>query len=304
MNTIVIIGANGFLGMSLASYYSKKRSQVLALIPRGFTYGGLKKLNNVDCQEFDFETLSEMTAKCTGTPTIVYHLAWAGVSSAKKNEFDTQLLNIEFAIKAIDFAKKNGIKRVLFPGSASEYSCGNGVIDGKQVPAPSDIYSATKVAVRYITQVYAKQRDVDTLWTSITSIYGPGRNDDNLITYCIKTLLKGEKPLFTGLEQIWDYIYIDDLVKALAAVGESGKPDKIYPIGSGVSMKMSDYVKVIRDKINPELPIGIGSLPYKNKIIDNQRININELTLDTGFVPQVSFEEGIEKTIMYFRNIM
>ena len=204
----------------------------------------------------------------------------------------------------IDFAITNHIRRVLFPGSASEYACGHGIVDGKQVPAPSDIYSAAKVANRYVCQVYARQRNVETLWTAITSIYGPGRNDNNLITYAIKSLLFAEKPSFTGLEQVWDYIYIDDLVSALAAVGERGKADKIYPIGSGVSMKMSAYIEIIRDLIDPDLPVGIGDLPYKNKVIDNQIMDIRDLTDDTGFVPKVSFEDGIRQTITYFKNHM
>ena len=127
-----------------------------------------------------------------------------------------------YGLSVLQLAGRNGIKRIVIPGSASEYACGSGVIDGKGMPSPSDMYSASKVATKYICQTFAKQQGLELIWTAITSIYGPGRNDNNLITYAIKSLLKGEKPSFTKLEQKWDYLYIDDLIDALIATGEKG----------------------------------------------------------------------------------
>ena len=151
-------------------------------------------------------------------------------------------------------------------------------------------------------QTYGRQNGISLIWAVITSIYGPGRNDDNLITYCIKTLLKGEKPSFTGLEQQWDYLYIDDLIDALVAVGEKGIGGKTYPIGSGENKQIVEYVKIIRDMIDPTLPLGIGDIPYKNKTIDNQILDISELNEDTGFTARYSFESGIKLTIDYYKN--
>lgn len=99
----------------------------------------------------------------------------------------------------MEFAHRNGISRVIFPGSASEYACGNEVINGRNIPSPSDLYSASKVATKFLCQTYARQNGISLIWAVITSIYGPGRNDENLITYCIKTLLKGENHLLQGL---------------------------------------------------------------------------------------------------------
>lgn len=202
----------------------------------------------------------------------------------------------------MEWAKQNGIKRIIVPGSASEVSCGQGIITGNEIPAPSDIYSACKVATRYVCQTYARQHNLEFIWTLITSIYGPGRHDNNLITYSIQKLLKEEKPSYTKLEQQWDYLYIEDLVDALVALGEKGKSGKIYPIGSGNHQQISQYVYLLRDKINPSLPLGIGDYPYKNPDkIDNQVLDISSIKDDTGFEPKFDFETGIEETINYFR---
>lgn len=300
----IITGANGFIGSHLALHLATQGYHVVALVAKGFPYDFLQNKDNITCIEFTFDDLSSLNgnSEILGA-SMIYHMAWAGVSTTFKNEALTQAQNILYGIRLLEFADQNNIRRVIVPGSASEYACGQGVINGHNIPAPSDLYSASKVATRYVCQTYAHQHNIDFIWTAITSIYGPGRNDNNLISYAIKTLLKGEKPSFTGLEQQWDYLYIDDLMSALQAIGEKGKDGKIYPIGSGEHQQMCEYVKVLRDKIDPSLPLGIGDMPYKNKTIDNQILDISELKADTGFCPKYTFVQGIDLTINYFKNL-
>ena len=147
----------------------------------------------------------------------------------------------------------------------------------------------------------SRQTGISLIWTLITSIYGPGRDDNNLLSYAIKTLLKGEKPSFTRLEQQWDYLYIDDLMGALFALGNKGVGGKVYPIGSGEHRQMREYVEIIRRLINPNAELGIGDLPYKTAQIDNQIMDISELIRDTSFSRRYSFEQGIQKTIDFFK---
>lgn len=303
MDKVLVIGANGFLGSYLSKKLASEGFEVVAFVAKGWDYSFIEGISHIQCLEFELETLAELDnhPALQGIDTI-YHMAWVGVSTTFKNEAETQAKNILYGLSVLEFADRHGIRRVIVPGSASEYACGQGIITGENEPAPSDLYSASKVATRFLCQTYAKQHDIDFIWTAITSIYGPGRNDNNLITYTIKTLLNGEKPSFTGLEQQWDYLYIDDLIDALITIGRKGKGGKIYPIGSGNHRQMNEYVKIIRDAINPSLPLGIGDLPYKNKTIDNQILDISSLREDTGFQPKYSFEEGIKKTIDYFRH--
>lgn len=303
MKKIMVIGANGFLGSNLSKKLASEGVEVVALVAKGWDYSSIQGIDHIQCVEFELETLSDLDNQTflIGVDTI-YHMAWAGVSTTLKNEAETQAKNILYGLSVLEFAKRHGINRIIVPGSASEYACGKGIINGKNESAPSDLYSASKVATRFLCQTYARQHNMELIWTAITSIYGPGRNDNNLITYAIKTLLKGEKPSFTGLEQQWDYLYIDDLIDALIAIGYKGKGGKIYPIGSGEHRQMNEYVKIIRDAINPSLPLGIGDLPYKNKTIDNQILDISSLQKDTGFQPKYTFEQGIKNTIDYFKN--
>lgn len=301
MQNVIVIGANGFLGSHLALRLATEGKQVLALIFEGTGYGLLTEQEHIQCKEFTFDNLLDLSFDGYDT---IFHMAWAGVSTTYKNEAMTQAQNILYGLKVMEFAEANNIKKVVVPGSAAEVSCGQGAITGNETPAPSDLYSASKVATRFVCQTYARQHNIDLVWTLITSIYGPGRNDNNLITYAIRTLLKKEKPSFTGLEQQWDYLYIDDLISALIALGEKGVAGKVYPIGSGVHRQMQEYVDTIHNLIDPNLPIGIGELPYKNpNKIDNQVMDITMLNNDTGFTAEYDFDRGISIVIDYYKQI-
>ena len=296
MKRVIVLGANGYLGTKLSLSLSERGYEVIAFVDQRFPYDTLKNNQSVITYEFSLDNVDSITdeAQFINVDTL-YHFAWAGVNATLRSDVVTQAQNILYGLKVLKFAELNGITKIIVPGSAAEVGCAQGVITGKELPAPSDMYSAAKVATRFVCQTYARQHGIGLIWTLITSIYGPGRDDNNLLTYTIKSLLKGDKPSTTKLEQEWDYLYIDDLMDALISLGEKGVCGKVYPIGSGVHRKMREYVEMIRNIINPSLPVGIGDIPYKNETIDNQVLDISELVRDTGFKASVDFEIGIKK---------
>lgn len=303
MNKVIVLGANGYIGSRLSLLLAERGYNVVALVDKRFDYSHLSGVDQLQIVEFQLEDLKGLYGKpCFEGVDTLFHMAWSAVNAKLRNDAEEQVKNIIFGLRVLEFAEHQGIKRVIVPGSAAEVSCGDGVITGKEVPAPSDMYSSAKVATRYICQTYARQHQIDLIWMLITSIYGTNRNDDNLITYTIQSLLDGEMPQFTGLEQKWDYLHIDDLVSALAELGEKGIGGKVYPVGSGEFKTLKEYVEIIRDIINPKLPLEIGVLPYKNpNKIDNQVLDISELQGDTGFTPQRSFMEGISEVINEYK---
>lgn len=301
MKRALILGANGFLGTNLTKHLLEQGVEVCALVQKGRSYSNIFQNRNVKVIEFEFESIFDIIDKVGEDYDVLYHLAWHGVSTTHKNDILIQTQNIQFSINIIDFASFLKVKKLVFPGSASEYGCSNETINGANTPSPTDIYSAVKLSVRYICGIYAKQKNIDIIWASISSVYGPGRDDNNLITYTINSLLLKKTPQFTKLEQKWDYIYISDLAKALYLIGVFGESGKNYPLGYGASQTLREYVEIIRNLIDPNLPVDIGKIPYKNSVIDNQVLDISELFKDTGFVPEFSFEKGIKETIEYYK---
>lgn len=104
------------------------------------------------------------------------------------------------------------------------------------------------------------------------------------------------------LTQMWDFLYVGEVARALRLIGEKGCYGKTYGIGSGVYRQLKDYIVKIRDIINPDLMLGIGEIPSLSDKAVSSCVNIYELVKDTGFEPEVSFEEGIERTISFYKS--
>lgn len=303
MRKVLIIGANGFLGNELTRYLLEKDIEIVAFVPTGFDYSNVSCLPGVICVEFTFGSLESLDQiePVKGIDTI-YNMAWIGVNAKDRNNAPLQLSNVKCNLEVAEYAKRNGISRLVVPGSAAQYACSGRVIDGTGSPAPSDMYSAAKVATYYYLSTYCSLNGLELIWSLVTSIYGTGRDDNNLLSYVIKSFLKGEKPLTTNLEQRWDYLHVDDLITALYLLGQKGIGGKIYPIGSGESKTLREYVEIIRDTMKSNIQIGFGDIPYKNSKIDNQVLDISAIRNDTGFMPMHTFEEGIKDTITFFQN--
>ena len=86
-------------------------------------------------------------------------------------------------------------------------------------------------------------------------------------------------------------------------MAEKGISGKTYVVGSGQCHSLADYIEIMTDKVkeltNRTPDVGMGDLPYGEKQVMMLCADITELTLDTGFAPEVLFAEGIEETIRY-----
>ena len=174
----------------------------------------------------------------------------------------------------------------------------------KTPPSPQNAYGAAKVAARFLCESLCKELKIPYIYAVATGIYASDRRDDNVIYYTISKLLKREKPSLTKLEQLWDYVHIDDAVEALYLISTKGKDGAFYSIGHGDNWALANYIYKIRDIIDPSLPLGIGEVPYKGRsgVLPCSCVDLTDLCHDTGFVPRVSFEEGITRVIEAVKN--
>ena len=117
----------------------------------------------------------------------------------------------------------------------------------------------------------------------------------------IGKLLKHERPEFTKGEQQWDYLYSEDAALAMCLLGEKGIDGKIYCIGGGTVRPLYEYIQMIRDNIDKDAELGLGDIEYGKDQVMYLCADITDLKQDVGFLPEYTFEEGIKKTIEWYK---
>lgn len=301
MNKAIVTGATGFIGSWLVKELIQNNVEVFAIVRNVVSHSD-EVFDNDLVHQVEMANLDSYYRDMENAE-VFFHLAWGGVSSELKNDWDIQMNNIDLSVRMLDLAKKLNVGKFIATGTVAEYSFCEDVMDVYAKQTPNDMYGAAKTATHYLLEVRARLIGIPFIWAVVPSTFGEGRRDKNIITYTITTLLKGEKPKFGYLTQMWDFLYVSEVVRALRFIGEKGKADKIYGIGSGIYRPLREYIEIIRDEINPGLELGIGDVPSYSEKVFSSCVSIKELSADTGFVPQVPFEEGIRKTIKYFMEI-
>lgn len=303
MERIIITGPTGAIGIALIRQCIQEGTEVYAVCRKNSKrIKRIPKHTRVHIREYDLDELKDISSSDIPKCDVFYNLGWDGTTGESRNDMSLQLKNVQYTLDAVRTAERLGCKAFIGAGSQAEYGRAEGKLNESTPAFPENGYGMAKLCAGQMSRIECNKRGIKHIWTRILSVYGPYDNESSMIVQTIQKLLQGEKPVFTKAEQLWDYIYCEDAARALFLLGESGKGNKIYCIGSGNAHKLVDYIYILRNQINPEFPLGIGELPYGKKQVMYLCADIKDLQEDTGFQPKVSFEEGIRNTIIWQRN--
>ena len=297
----VISGATGSIGMALIGALIEREIPVLVLCradsARGAQIPDHPLITKATCSLSDMATFACPEGE---RYDVFYHFAWAGTTGEARNDMTLQNENVRYTLDAVALAKRLGCHTFIGAGSQAEYGRVEGRLTADTPTFPENGYGMAKLCAGQMSRVVCEQQGMRHIWVRILSVYGPYDGPNSMVTSTIRKLRAGEKPSFTAGEQIWDYMYSGDAAAALIALAERGKDGKVYCLGSGQPRPLKDYILAIRDAAAPGAPLGLGEVPYAPKQVMYLCADISDLTGDTGFVPEVSFEEGIRRTVAWY----
>lgn len=251
--------------------------------------------------ECDLKDLNSI--KISGQYDAFFHFGWDGTYGQSRNDACLQDLNIKCTLDAVNLAAKSGCKVFVGAGSQAEYGRVTGKLSADTPVNPETGYGIAKYAACKLSRILCGQLGIRHCWARIVSLYGRGDNDYTMMMSCIRSFLYGKKMSFTKGEQMWDYLNCDDAGEAFYLIAEKGHDGAVYPLGSGKANKLADYITTVRNLLNPAMPTGLGELAYPQGQVMNLCADIGQLTVDTGFVPKISFEQGVRNTVDWIKEV-
>lgn len=287
---VIITGATGFIGVTLCKEMLDKGYNVTAIVrPNSQKKDRLPKVVNII--ELSLDKLNELQGKYD----LFYHLAWNGSSGNDRDDFEMQYSNIKYTAEAIRAAKRCGCKKFIGAGSQAEYGLVSGMANEEAtVPNPFMMYGAAKLASYSMGKVLSEQLNISFIWARIYSVYGALQNEGTLISYVVKTLKEGRAPELSSCENMWDFMHVSDCASALRVIGEKENSRGLYNISTGKPKLLKQFVKEIRDIVNPNVQLRFGGIKTDMKKSFWLEPDVNKLK-KCGFECKYDFKEGLNK---------
>lgn len=167
--------------------------------------------------------------------------------------------------------------------------------------APNSPYSASKTGADCLVRAFFETYHLPTVITRCSNNYGPFQVEEKFIPVILKSALRDQQiPVYGNGMNIRDWIYVDDHNDGVWSVFTKGKAGEIYNLGGASEKANLDLTKIILKKINK--PESLISFVTDRKGHDfRYAINFSKTKNELNWEPKVTFEEGMDKTIHWYR---
>ena len=293
---ILVTGAGGFVGAAVVKAAIAAGHEVIALV-RNETSRLTPIANRISLQRVDLaDTAAVGALLASARPEVVIHSAWEGVGGALRNG-DMQLDNIRTTVALADAAIAAGARKFVGIGSQAEYGRYDRRIVETDLPQPTMLYGAAKLAACHLAGQRCREAGVDFAWLRLFSVYGPGDNANWLIPSTAASLVRGNAPQCTAGTQKWDYLHIDDVAEGVLAAATTSGATGVFNLSSGDPVPVRTIVEMLRDVAAPGLDLAFGDIPFGPDQIMHLEGDSSRLRAATGWSVTVPFGEGLRQVV-------
>jgi nucleoside-diphosphate-sugar epimerase len=310
MARYLITGCAGFIGSSLTE----------ALVNRGDTVRGLDNFetgkrenlstfrDRIEFIECDLRNAAEVAEACQDVDFIFHVAALPSVPRSVKDPRTSHTANIDGTFNLLEGARAAGVKRIVYSASSSAYGNQPGFPRREtMVPMPIAPYPVQKLAGEFYMKCYWQVYGLETVCLRYFNIFGPRQVPDSpysgVMAKFTLQMMRGERPtIFGDGEQGRDFTYIDNAVSAnllaMAAPSEN-IAGRVFNIACGERHSLNKTFRVLAELLDfKEQPL-YG--PPRTGDIRDSLADITAAREAFGYHPAVSFEEGLRRTVEWYK---
>jgi UDP-glucose 4-epimerase len=299
----LVTGVAGFIGSTLAERLLEQGADVLGLDCFTDYYPRATKERNLggllDQPQFRFVETSirdaDLDSLLAGRSHVFHLAAQAGVRKSWGRDFAVYTVNnIEATQVLLEAAcRARGLERFVYASSSSVYGDNTPIpMRENMLPQPVSPYGVSKLAAEQLCYLYFANFRVPTVSLRYFTVYGPRQRPDMGFHKFLRATLKGEPiTVYGDGEQTRDFTFVTDAVAATIAAGTRGIPGRVYNIGGGSRVSVSEIIDII-GRVSGRRPLVVREPDQKG----DMRHTFAETGLarsDLGFQPMVGLEEGL-----------
>jgi len=307
----LITGIGGFIGSSLARELLRRGEKVRGV--DNFSTGRRENLTEIlgqiDFREADILDLDAMKSACAGVDFVLHQAAIPSVPKSVLDPIGSNRANVDGTVNVLVAARDAKVKRVVYAASSSAYGDTPTLPKHEGMsPDPISPYAVAKLASeRYMISFY-RCYGLETVALRYFNIFGPRQDPSSpysgVLAKFITLMLKGQQPtIFGDGEQSRDFTYIDNAVEAnlLACTAPAGNvAGKVFNVATGRRATLNETFRLLQG-----LTGYAGDAAYgveRGGDIKHSLADISAAEKSMGYRPKVSFEDGLRKTVGWYRS--
>lgn len=313
MALYLITGIAGFIGSSLARELLRRSQRIRGV--DNFSTGKRENLSqilgDIDFGEADILDLDAMRLACSGVDYVLHQAAIPSVPKSVLDPVGSNRANVDGTVNVLIAARDAKVKRVVYAASSSAYGDTPTLPKRENMtPDPISPYAVAKLASEHYMTSFYRCYGLETVSLRYFNIFGPRQDPSSpysgVLAKFITQMLSGQQPtIFGDGEQSRDFTYIDNAVQAnlLACQAPAAQAaGKVFNVASGRRVTLNRTFKLLQ-----ELTCYSGSAihsPERSGDIKHSLADISLAEKHLGYKPEVDFEEGLLRTVKWYREQM
>lgn len=310
MALYLITGIAGFIGSSIARGLLAQGEQVRGI--DNFSTGKRENveeiLDKIDFRDVDLADLDRVSDACRGVDYVFHEAAIPSVPKSVVDPLGSNRANVDGTVHLLIGAKDAKVKRVVYAASSSAYG-DTPTLPKHEGMAPNPIspYAVAKLASEYYMTSFYRCYGLETVCLRYFNIFGPRQDPTSpysgVLAKFITQMLAGEQPtIFGDGKQSRDFTYIDNVVSAnlLAIKAPAAQAaGKVFNVATGTRVDLNETFDLLKKIIGYDGQLNYG--PERSGDVKHSLADLSRAEKALGYKPLVSFEEGLRKTVEWYR---
>jgi len=237
-------------------------------------------------------------------PSIIYHLAAYGTYHFQRDLEDIMKTNVLGTVNLLNACSKVGFDHFINAGSSSEYGIKDHPMKETDTLEPIDFYGVSKATATLICQCLAKLNDLPITTLRLFAVYGYYEEPTRLVPTVIRACLLEENPKLLSPFSVRDFIFVEDIIDVFLKMASVRKESSggIYNVGYGKQYSVSDVVSKIIELTGSNVQPLWGRAENRERREPKCWVSdISKIRRFLGWQPKYDLEDGLKKTISWFK---
>ena len=306
----LVTGGAGFIGSHIATALAERGDEVRVLdnLSTGSRDNLAQVAKKVELVEADLLDRARLEKAMAGVEVVFHQAALASVPRSVANPPETHAACATGTLEVLDAARRAGVRRVVYAGSSSAYGNQPGMAKRESdVVAPLSPYAAAKLAGEAYCQAFFGSYGLETVVLRYFNVFGP-RQDPNseysaVIPKFVVAMLAGKRPtVFGNGLQSRDFTYVENVVRGnLAAAERPEAAGRVLNVATGRQYSLLELIA----SINRVLGTSVEPV-FAEARAGDVRESLADITAARdvlGYEPAIDFDEGLRRSIEYYRSL-